>query len=196
MIIHSHQEKLGITWLFWFYFAEKWVTCFHVLGEKPVFPARDALIDKRNLFLLSGRAVFRCMHKHLEETYVPTDRKNNFQILIICGNKLSKAKFYKSNFVRKITECNYLVTFYNSPYFHVNFFVIPVYFYYFTFCFKFCSPIAGIIVILLDILFLCSRKTNTKCYNKKTIKKSVARNIVASNKISFLIFVRLDLVVL
>ena len=91
-------------------------------------------------------------------------------------------------------DCNYLFTFKNSPYFLVNF-VISVLFHYFTFCFKFYFPIADIIVNHLYILFLRSRKTNTKCDNKKR-KKSVARNIVASKKYFFLIFVRLDLVVL
>ena len=44
--------------------------CFR---EKPAFPTRDAPIDKRNLFLLSGIAVFRCRHKSLQEKKVPTD---------------------------------------------------------------------------------------------------------------------------
>ena len=34
--------------------------------EKPAFPTRDAKIDKRNLFLLSERAVSRCEHKGLQ----------------------------------------------------------------------------------------------------------------------------------
>ena len=121
--------------------------------EKPAFPARDASINKRNLFLLSGRVVFHCRHKSQPEKQVLTDRKNNFQILIVCENKLSKTELYKSNFIKKITECNYLF-------------------------------IADIIVNHLYTLFLRSRKTNTKCYNKKR-KKSVAGNIVASKKISF-----------
>ena len=65
---------------------------FSCFREKPAFPTGDAPIDKRNLFLLSGRAVFRCRQKSLQEKYVPTDRKNNFQILIIYENKLSKAE--------------------------------------------------------------------------------------------------------
>ena len=157
---------------------------FPCFREKPAFPTRDAPIDKRNLFLLSGRAVFRCRHKSLQEKWVPTDRKNNFQILIICENKLSKSELYKANFVEKITECNYLFTFYNSPHFLVNFFVIPVHFHCFTFCFKFYFLSADIIVNHLYILFLCSRKTNTKRYGKKR-KKSAPRKIVASKKISF-----------
>ena len=161
--------------------------------EKPAFPTRDA-IDKINLFLLSRRAVSRCRHKNLHKKQVPTDRESNLQILMICENKLSKAKLYKSNFIKKITKCNYLFTFQNSPYYLVNFFAIPL-FHYFTFCFKLYCPIADIIVNHFYILFLRSRKTNIKCYTKKR-KKSVARNIVASKKYCFLIFIGLDLVVL
>ena len=128
--------------------------------------------------------MFRCRHKRLQEKWVPTDRKSSFPSLIICENKLSKAKLYKSKFVKKITECNYLFTFQNSPYFLVNIFVIPVPFHYFTFSFKFYFPNADIIVNHLCILFLRSRKTSTKFY-KKNRKKSVARNIVESKKISF-----------
>ena len=79
---------------------------FPCVMEKPAFPTRDAPMDKRNLFLLSGRTVSRCTRKSLQEKLVPTDRKVNFQILIICENKLSKVELYKSNFVKKITECN------------------------------------------------------------------------------------------
>ena len=148
---------------------------FPCFREKPVFSTRDAPIDKRNLLLLSGRAVFRCRHKGLQEKQVPADRKS----------KLSKAKLYKSNVVKKITECNYLFAF----------FVIPVYFHYFTFCFKLHFPIADIITNHLYILLLRSRKTNTKCYTKKR-KKSVTTNTVSPKKYRFLIFIRLDLVVL
>ena len=65
---------------------------FPCFREKPPFPTRDAQIDKINLFLQVGRVVFRCRHKSLQEKYVPTDRKNDFQILIICENKLFKAE--------------------------------------------------------------------------------------------------------
>ena len=101
---------------------------FPCFREKPAFPTRDELIDKRNFFLLSGRAVFRCRHKNLQEKKVPTDRENNSQIIVICKNKLSKAELYKSGFAKTIMESNYLYTFQNSPYFLVNIFVIPVYF--------------------------------------------------------------------
>ena len=57
--------------------------CFR---EKPAFPTRDTPTDKRNLILLSGRAIFRCRHKGLQKKLVPTDRKDNAQILIICKN--------------------------------------------------------------------------------------------------------------
>ena len=40
---------------------------FPCVMEKPVFPTRDVPIDKRNLFLLSGRAVSRCRDKSLQE---------------------------------------------------------------------------------------------------------------------------------
>ena len=56
------------------------------------------------------------------------------------------------------------------PYFLVNYFVISVPFHYFTFCVKFYFPIAAIIVSHVYILFLRSRKPNTKCYNKKRKK--------------------------
>ena len=84
---------------------------FPCVMEKPAFPTRDAPIDKRNFFLISGRAISRCRHKSLQENWIPTDRKSNFQILIICENKILKAEIYKSNFVKKITEWNYLFTF-------------------------------------------------------------------------------------
>ena len=79
--------------------------------EKPAFPTRDAPRDKRNLFLLSGRAISRCRQKSLQGKQVPTERKSNFQIQIICKKNLSKAELYKSKFVKKITECKYLFTF-------------------------------------------------------------------------------------
>ena len=79
--------------------------------EKPAFLTGDAPIDKGNLFLLSGRAVSRCSYKSLQEKQVLTDRKSNFQILIIWENKLSKAELYNSRFVKKIKACNYLFTF-------------------------------------------------------------------------------------
>ena len=84
---------------------------FPCFREKPAFPTRDAPIDTRNFFLQSGRAVFRCRHKSLQEKLIPTNRKNNLQILINYENKLSKAELYKSTFVKKITECNYFFTF-------------------------------------------------------------------------------------
>ena len=168
---------------------------FPCVMEKPAFPTRDAPIGKRKLFQQSGRAVSRCGHESLQEKQVPTDRKSNFQILIICENKLSEVELYKSKFVTKITECNYLFTFQKSPYFFLNFFVIPAHFHYFKLYFKFYFPIPDIMVNHIYILFLRSRKTYAKCYDEKR-KKSVARNIVASKKYRFLIFVRLDLVVL
>ena len=157
---------------------------FPCVMQKTTFPSRNTPIDKRNLFLLSGRVVSHFRHESLQEKQVPTDRKNNSQILIICENKILKAELYKSNFVTKITECNYLFIFQNSPHFLVNLFVILVSFHYFTFCFKFSFPIADIIVNHLYIRFLRSRKTNAKCYNKKT-KKFVVRNIAASKKTWF-----------
>ena len=80
--------------------------------EKQAFPTSDAPIYERNFFLLRGRVVSRCRHKSFQEKQVvSTDQKSNFQILIICENKLSKVEFHKSKFVKKITECNYLFTF-------------------------------------------------------------------------------------
>ena len=84
---------------------------FSCVMEKPASPNRDAPIDRRNLFLLSGRAVSSFRHKNLKEKQVPTDRKSDLQIQIICENKLSKAELYKSTFVKKMTECNYPFTF-------------------------------------------------------------------------------------
>ena len=48
----------------------------------------------------------------------------------------------------------------------VNITVIPVRFYYFIFSFKFYYPLVDIIVNHLYLLFLRSRKTNTKCCDK------------------------------
>ena len=82
-IIGSHYEELGIIWLFWFHLAEKCVTlgqgfyskffCFPCVREKPVFPTTHVPTDKRNQFLLCGRAVFRCSHKRLQ--------KRSFQLI-------------------------------------------------------------------------------------------------------------------
>ena len=99
---------------------------FPCVMQKTTFPSRNTPIDKRNLFLLSGRVVSHFRHESLQKKQVPTDRKNNSQILIICENKILKAELYKSNFVTKITECNYLFIFQNSPHFLVNLFVILV----------------------------------------------------------------------
>ena len=53
------------------------------------------------------------------------------------------------------------------PYSFVNInVIIPVHFYYFMFCFRFYFPIVNIIVSRLYLLFLCLRKTNTKCCDK------------------------------
>ena len=136
---------------------------------------RAAPIDKRNLFLLSRRVVFRCRHKSFKLT-----EKNNFQILIICKSKLSKAERYKSNVIKKITDCNFTISLHFKT-FHIfssTFLVMSVHFHYFTFCLKLKFPIADIIVNRLYILFLRSLKTNIKCYSKKR-KKSVATNIDA-----------------
>ena len=51
---------------------------------------------------------------------------------------------------------------------------IPVhFFFFFIFCFKFYYPIIDIIVDHLYLLFLRSRKTNTKCVNKNEKKPTV-----------------------
>ena len=84
---------------------------FPCFTEKPAFGTRDPQIDKINLFLLSGRVVFRCRRKSLQENWVPTDRKNNFQILITFENKLFKAELQKLGSVKKTTVSNYLFTF-------------------------------------------------------------------------------------
>ena len=59
------------------------------------------------------------------------------------------------------------------PYSFVNITVIPVHFYYFIFCFKFYYPILNIIVNDLYLVFLRSRKTNTKCCDKNEKKPTV-----------------------
>ena len=69
-------------------------------GETNI-PIKDLPIDKKNLFLLSGRAVSRCSHKTLQEKLVATDRQSNFQILITWENKLSKAELQKLKFAKK-----------------------------------------------------------------------------------------------
>ena len=81
------------------------------------------------------------------------------------------------------------------PYSFVNITVIPVHFYYFIFCFKFYYPIVNIIVNHLYLVFLRSRKTNTKCCDKheKThsgiiltqLVRFVARNIAVSKNFVF-----------
>ena len=69
---------------------------FPCVTEKPAFPTRDAPIDKRNVFLLSRRAVSRCRHKSLHEKQVPTV----FQI---------GSKFPNSNYLRKQTFKSWIV---------------------------------------------------------------------------------------
>ena len=64
------------------------------------------------------------------------------------------------------------------------FFVIPVPLHCLTFCVRLYFPITDVIVIHHYILFLRSRKINTKCYNKKR-KETAARNIIGSKKILF-----------
>ena len=63
---------------------------FPCVMEKPAFSTRDAPIDKRNVFLLSRRAVFRFRDKSFHEEQVPTV----FQI---------GSKFPNSNYLRKQT---------------------------------------------------------------------------------------------
>ena len=91
--------------------------------------------------------------------------KNNFQILIICKNKLLKTELYKSNFVEKITECNYLFTFKTLHIFLSTFFFLLFIF--------IISPFALNSISLFHIsrqsplhTFFRLHKTNTKCYNK------------------------------
>ena len=74
---------------------------FLFIMEKPAFSTKDALAGKKNLFLLSRKAVSRCRHKSLHKKQVPTDPKSSFEILIICENKLSKSDLYQSSFVKK-----------------------------------------------------------------------------------------------
>ena len=60
---------------------------FPCVMEKSAFPIRDAPIDKRNLFLLSGRAVSHCRHKSLQKSW--------FQLI--------EKKISNSNYLRKQT---------------------------------------------------------------------------------------------
>ena len=153
MIIFSHCEELSVNCFFLILLWWKMCHMFPCIMVKPVFPTRDAPIDQRNLFLLSGKAVSSCRHKSFHEKQVLTDRKSNFRILVVCENKLSKAKLYKSNFVKKTTECSYLFIFWNSPYFLVNFFVIPVLFYYIYLLLLFGLNCIFLLKISLSITF-------------------------------------------
>ena len=70
---------------------------FPCVMEKPAFPTRDAPIDKRNVFLLSRRAVSRCRHKSLHEKQVPTV----FQI----GSKFPNSQYLRKQiFKRQIVQ--------------------------------------------------------------------------------------------
>ena len=40
---------------------------FPCVMEKPTFPTKEATTDKKNLFLLSGRAISPCKHKSLQK---------------------------------------------------------------------------------------------------------------------------------
>ena len=130
---------------------------FPCFREKPAFPTRDAPIDKRKLLLLSGRAMFGYRHKSLQEKQVSTDRTNKF----------SKAELYKSNFLKKISQCNYLLKFKKLSIFSCQFFCNSSLFSLLHFLF----PIADIIVNHLYTLFLHSRKTNRKKIREKNAKK-------------------------
>ena len=166
---------------------------FPCVMQKTTFPSRNTPIDKRNLFLLSGRVVSHFRHESLQKKQVPTDRKNNSQILIICENKILKAELYKSNFVTKITECNYLFIFQNSPHFLVNLFVILVSFHYFTLNSVFLLQISS--SITFTYVFSVRVKPMQNVIIKKR-KNSWLEILLHLRKHGFLIFVRLDLVVL
>ena len=130
--------------------------------EKTAFPTRDALIHKRNLFLLSGRAVSHCRQKSLQEKQVPTDQKKiNLQILINGKNKLSNAKLYKSNlgvhlslYILKLSIffCQLFVI----SLFSLNFiFLLQVSSITFTYCFSVgIKPIQNIVIIKEKNLWL------------------------------------------
>ena len=141
---------------------------FPCFREKPVFSTRDARLDKRNLFLLSGRAAFRSRHKILQKSRFQVIEKNNFQILTICENQLSKSqivkiKLCKDNHGVQLSLYILKLSIFSCDSIFSIFFVIPVHPHYLTFCFKFYFPIADIIVNHLYILFLRLRKINTKC---------------------------------
>ena len=166
---------------------------FPFVMEKSAFPTRDA-IDKRNLFLLSGRAVSCCRHKSLHKKQVPTHQKSNFQILIICKNKLSKAELYKSNFVKKSRSATIYLHF-------KTLYIFSSTFLQFLFLFT-ISLFALNSIFLLQIsssvtftYFFSVRVKPIQNVILKNEKKSVAKNIVESKKY-FLTLVRLDLVVL
>ena len=92
-----------------------------------------------------------------------------------------------------------LMNVFACPYSFLNITVISVHFSYFNFCFKFCYPVVNIIHNHLYLLFLRSRKTNTKCSDKNSkthsdiilawLPQPVARIIAVSKKYCFLILV-------
>ena len=168
---------------------------FPCVMQKTTFPSRNTPIDKRNLFLLSGRVVSHFRHESLQKKQVPTNRKNNSQILIICENKILKAELYKSNFVTKITECNYLFIFQNSPHFLVNLFVILVSFHISLFALNSVFLLQISSSITFTYVFSVRVKPMQNVIIKKR-KNSWLEILLHLRKHGFLIFVRLDLVVL
>ena len=80
--------------------------------EKPAFPTRDAPIGKRNLFLLSGRAVSSCRHKIMEKPAFPTrdapiGKRNLFLLsgraVSRCRHKILQESGRDSNYLQKQT---------------------------------------------------------------------------------------------
>ena len=112
----------------------------------------------------------------------------------MCENKLFKSQIVQIRLCKKITECNSLYIL-KLPIFSGQLFVIPVPFHYFIFCFNFYFSVADIIVNHLYILFLHSCKTNTNV-TIKTEKNPWLEILLHFKRYRFLIFLRLDLVVL
>ena len=160
-------------------FCSKICHMFSCVMEKPAFPNRDAPIDRRNLFLLSGRAVSNFRHKSLKEKQVPTDRKSDLQIQIICENKLSKAELYKSTFVKTIPSHFNFLHIFASTFFKFLFLII---FSFFILNSIFLLQISS--SIIFTYVFSVRVKPIQKFYDKKR-KKLVARNIAASKKYCF-----------
>ena len=114
-----------------------WKICHMFPMEQPAFPTRNAPIDKRNLFLLSGRAVSRCWHKNLQEKYVLPNRKSNFLNSIYLRKQTFKNQIAQIKLCKENHEVQLSLYISKLSIFSCQLFCSSFPFHYFTFCLRF-----------------------------------------------------------